>query len=68
MYANLNKEIPFPEKSVSTESTPCEPLYVTMNPATPKIPSEEKKRENEMAVEGECVRPLVLQFSCTFNT
>lgn len=55
MYTTLNKEIPFPEESVSTESTPYEPLYITMNPATPAIPSEEKKRGNEMAVEeGEC--------------
>ena len=42
-YAILNKE-----KPVSTESTPCEELYVTMSPV---IPSEDKKGGSKMAIE-----------------
>ena len=43
-YAILNKE-----KSVSTESTPCEEqLYTTMSPVSP---TEDKKGENKMVIE-----------------
>ena len=47
-YTLLNKGIPFPEKSVSTESTPCEELYTTMSPV---IPSEDKKGGNKITIE-----------------